>query len=290
MEVWSHQGSVDISESTYNSINRCIENIYFPEGVRYSAYLQGSYKNSTNIPVDSDVDVVIELTSAFKPNMSNLSEVKKELYSTKYPNATYFIDEFKKDVILALQNYYDSNNVIIGNKAVKIKGNSGRLDADVLIAVTYRYFWDVFKDKNDSYTEGIALKTKNGVWIHSYPKQHYENGIKKMNSTNHNYKSLIRIFKNIKLASNFGNNKSFISSYFLESLLYNLPNESFNGSYWDRVYKTLKYLHDCNDADLNNFTCQHELFDLFGSGEGQWSIDIAKKFVSSTIEFWNGWK
>ena len=40
----------------------------------YVSYLQGSYRNDTNIRGDSDVDLVLELNSVFKHDASVLSE------------------------------------------------------------------------------------------------------------------------------------------------------------------------------------------------------------------------
>ncbi|MCK9544540.1 MAG: nucleotidyltransferase domain-containing protein, partial [Novosphingobium sp.] len=52
----------------------------------YDVYLQGSYANSTNIKVDSDVDVVIELKTIFSYNIDNLTEIEKNDFHTTYPN------------------------------------------------------------------------------------------------------------------------------------------------------------------------------------------------------------
>ena len=288
LEVWAHIGAVAASKTTYHSIRNCVENHTFPEGVKYDIYLQGSYGNSTNIRGDSDVDVITELTSSFKPQISALNDDERTIFSKKYNDSTYVLSDFRKEVVDSLKSCYDEHKISTGNKAIKLEGYSGRLNADIIIAIKYKYFWHVYEKKNDSYAEGIAFQDKNGVWIHSYPKRHYENGVKKMSLTNNHYKSLVRIYKNIrgKLEDDFSMPDKFLSSYFIESLLYNVPNEYFAGSISDVFFKSLKWL---NGADLSNFKCQHELFSLFGTSEGQCPISEAKSFISAIVKLWNSW-
>ena len=60
LDTWSHQGSITNSANTGNSIKNAIDAFQgFADGVNYNVYLQGSYKNSTNVYGDSDVDVVV---------------------------------------------------------------------------------------------------------------------------------------------------------------------------------------------------------------------------------------
>jgi len=177
LEVWSHIGAITASKTTYHSIRKCVETHTFTEGVKYDIYLQGSYGNSTNIRGDSDVDVVTELTSSFKPKTSALNDDERTIFSKKYKDSTYFLPDFKKEVVTSLKNYYDENKISIGNKAIKLEGYSGRLNADIIIAIKYRYFWHVYENQNDSYAEGIAFQDKNGVWKAIIKSSH--NGMEK---------------------------------------------------------------------------------------------------------------
>ncbi|MBX2888156.1 MAG: hypothetical protein KF829_05845 [Ferruginibacter sp.] len=58
--TWSHQGSITNSANTGNSVKNAIASYKgFPEEVKFKVYLQGSYKNDTNVYEESDVDVVV---------------------------------------------------------------------------------------------------------------------------------------------------------------------------------------------------------------------------------------
>ena len=43
------------------------------------------------------------------------------------------------------------------------------------------------------------------------------------------------------------------------------------------------------DNSFEEFRCQHDLFNLFGSGANQWSITEAKLFIDSVKKYWDDW-
>ena len=55
----------------------------------YDVFLQGSYGNDTNIRADSDVDVVVTLTDAFRRDLSNLTPPDLLLYNKSFSTAAY---------------------------------------------------------------------------------------------------------------------------------------------------------------------------------------------------------
>ena len=86
LETWSHQGAITTAKATADSIKNALNSyINRPDGVEFEIYLQGSYKNDTNIRGDSDVDVVAQLNSTF---YNNLSEDQKRTLGLSSPRAT----------------------------------------------------------------------------------------------------------------------------------------------------------------------------------------------------------
>jgi len=291
LETWSHQGKIQGSINAHESIRNCLSKYEFPEGVKPSIYLQGSYRNSTNIYSNSDVDVIVELDKpTFRPDKRELNDEQLKIYERKYSDATYLLSVFKTDVMNALRNCYDESNIHEGNKAIKLTGNGNRVDADIIVCIQFRYFWEVKEHSDDRYTQGIAFQKLSGDWIVSYPKQHYDNGCSKMNETNQNYKSTIRIYKNMKVRMI---NQSYVtdslcSSYHIECLLYNVPNSNFEGDYYDRTFNPLNWLNE-NKDNFNDFMHQHNLYKLFGTGPDQWDTDSAVEFVNQMVAFWKDW-
>jgi hypothetical protein len=258
----------------------------WPDGVCYDPYLQGSYRNSTNIYGNSDVDVIVELTSVYWCNLS--IEEKARL---GWQIATYDLDKFQNDVITALTNYYGSELLdISGNKSIKLLPTSGRLKADIVVCGSY---W--FYENQKVRSEGIIFWPKSSIYpIVNYPKIHYSNGADKNSDmrTRGRYRISTRIFKNAR--DRIINDKPELNgkfpSYFVECLLYNLPDNCFWGNFQNIYYSVTNWLNDkFNQNQINEFICQNEMFYLFGTDTVQWNVYYARQFVTALIELWNNW-
>ena len=139
LETWSHQGAVTTAKQTHESIRNVLNSHTWQSGVNFEDYLQGSYRNTTNIRGDSDVDVVTQLNSTFKSDLSELPDYQQTLHKLTHPRLTYLWRNFRSDVIVALRNYYGYSAVDdTGNKSLKVAEGSNRLPADVLEALCPR--------------------------------------------------------------------------------------------------------------------------------------------------------
>lgn len=285
LETWSHQGAVTTASNTADSIKSALERyVQWPDDMNYEVYLQGSYKNTTNIRGDSDVDVVAQLNTTFSSNLTE--EQKREL---NLETANYHWRNFREDVLTALILVYGAETVLESNKSLKVVGGSGRLPADVVPCTLYRNYYQV---ERYSYAEGMCFWTRSdGRMIINYPKLHYDNGVTKMANTNNNYKKTVRIFKNIRthLAVNNIITNSLAPSYFVECLLYNVPNNHFIQNTLQNIFiSVVNWLN--SESSWANFRCQNEQQDLFGSSSEQWSLGNARTFLSRVIYLWNEWR
>lgn len=291
LQTWSNQGATVLSRDTYNSIQTCIDGINWNDDVSYNIYLQGSYRNSTNIRGNSDVDVVIEFSSIFSSNKNDLPADQLQAHNEYYSPAEHGLDYYKRAVINQLQNYYGNENVEVGNKAIKVAGNDNRLNADVICGLLYKKYNSFSRDNRDDYTPGLKMITQAGRSIISYPKVHYQNGTEKNGDTNNNYKPTIRIIKNMaaRLIENGALAEDVTSSYYIECLLYNVPNERYRlESYQNIIISLLGYLHQNKETGLiNNFISQDKQMYLFGDRGQQWDREDFNTFLSSLIQFWN---
>jgi hypothetical protein len=288
-ETWSHQGSVDAASATYESVRTAL---YAGTSVikdeNFEVFLHGSYKNNTNIRGDSDVDVVVQLNSIFEYDCSVLIEDEKRLFHQAYPSEpTYSWTAFRTDVLNSLRNHYQSSTVSEGNKSLKIAGGSSRLEADVIVCLQYRKYESFRASHGQKYVEGIVFYTKNENYrVISFPKVHYDNGTKKNNGTNGWYKPTVRMFKNARafLVDQGIISQDLVPSYFLECLLFNVPDREFGGNYQTTFYNILNWI---SRADLSTFVSQDRQSLIFDSPFGSWSLDHAKRFIDSLITLWN---
>ena len=72
-------------------------------------------------------------------------------------------------------------------------------------------------------------------------------------------------------------------SYFIECLLYNVPDRLFNR---ELVLTYTGILDWLKTAKLNGFQCQNGQVALFGAGREQRSVKKARAFVNAMQELW----
>jgi len=292
LATWSHQGAITTSKATRASIYTALTNDRRLKDRTIDVYLQGSYRNDTNIRGESDVDVVVQLNDVCIADASHLSPVEAERHARASSKATYGWKDFRADVLSALQSYYGAKNVNPGNKSLQLKAASGRLTADIVPALQYRRYQRFISVENQSYIEGIWFQAqKDRRAIINFPKQHYDNGVNKnaRGQTDGRFKPAVRIFKNARsyLIDHGKISGDLAPSYFIQCLLYNVPNRQFAPTYQDTYCNLLNWL---STAPLEKFRCQNEQLSLFGDTPEQWSIVSARAFIKALAELWKGWK
>jgi hypothetical protein len=107
--TWAKQGPTSQFTSTYDTLWGVLNDSsspYYPKD--FKIFLQGSYKNDTNVYGDSDVDVVIRLDSIFYSDLYFLNEDEKARYNANRSPGTYTLDEFKASVLQWLTKKYGS--------------------------------------------------------------------------------------------------------------------------------------------------------------------------------------
>lgn len=284
--TWSHQGSVTQSASTYQSIKQTLESGQASYASKnFTVYLQGSYGNDTNIFAESDVDVVIELTSTFYHDLTNLDASQQQSFHANYPAATYSLLDFKVEVLAHLQSVY-GQGVRAGDKAIFIPGSGNRRDADVIVAAQFRKYDG---GSVGNYTPGICFWNSKGVQIINYPKLHSTNATAKHQATNSWYKPTVRIMKNLrkKLVADGRLEDGVAPSYFIEGLMYNVPDDKFGYSYDSTIVNSINYLLG---ADRSQFEVVNEQYYLLHPiSPVTWRAEKCIAFLNATRDLWQGW-
>ena len=237
----------------------------------HQVYLQGSYANSTNIRGDSDVDIVVETQNVFYHNvpLHLLQQYGIEPGAYRWP-------QFRAEVLQALREYYGTDSVTDGNKAIRVLGNDSRLNADVVPCAEYRHYHGIH------YAEGITFWTRDGVQVVNFPKRHRENGARKNEECAMRYKPNIRVLKNARNSA--GNT---FPSYFLECLVYNVPVRFFEPRFAPTFRNVVDYLAAADDETLGSFCCQNEQQFLFGTELHQADLQSARQFIRALVHLWN---
>lgn len=189
-------------------------------------FVQGSYANGTNIKENSDVDIAV---------------VEEDVFSAEYRLGATMSDYgnivmparpkvFKDEVQECLESSFGEEFIERRNKSIYVYGNSYHQETDAVPSRRYKDYKQDTKNDRDNFIPGIVIIPDIGDPIVNYPEQHIINGKLKNVGTGFRYKKIVRIMKNINnlMREHAIESVSKVSSFRLESLLWNVPNENYN--------------------------------------------------------------
>lgn len=287
LDIWSKQGAISGSSDTYNAVKSVLQakDSYYTNK-NFTVYLQGSYGNSTNIYSESDVDIIIQLKSIYKYDLDLLTPEQKIVFQQQISGTIdYDLPDFKREVFANLITKYGNDAVMYGSKAFSVAANSSRRKTDVVVCMDFRRYYSEF-----NYIEGICFFDANNNLIINYPKLHSENVTKKHQNTYQLYKPMVRIFKNMRnvMISNGVLKAGDAPSYFIEGMLYNVPNIKFERSLRNTMISSLNWLKD--EAERNNLLCANEQYYLLhDSSPVTWRSSKYEIFIQAAFDLWQQW-
>ena len=214
-------------------------------------HLQGSYANHTNIRGGSDVDVLLICDDYARKHCLSLGSLKQAIF---------------RDV-----SSYGCFSC--GRKTIKFDGSGGFIRADIIPCLTI----------GGNLRSGIRIyDSGSGQIITNYPIQHKENGELKNKRTNGLFKPTIRMYKNIRneLISQGYIRSDCVSSYNLESMIYNIDDSCFDPDP-TKCYHNTRFRMSFDIHAHIQYTCQNEkklLLDNYG--RGCWNYADAYAFIA----------
>ncbi len=286
LESWAkyESGPIDSAQRTHNRIQNELKSSNELSEVNFDPYLQGSYANYTIVRSSSDVDIVAQLEDMYYSDLSDLSGSEQNRWRSNSSDPAYGFHEFRADVVDVLESQFGSSAIDPDGKAIEVNTSKLPLNADVLVCANHRDYYHY----PNGYHEGIAFFDRSGTKIVNYPKKHINKGSDRQASTRDRFKETVRIFKRARnyLVDNNELDKKNIPSYFIENLLYNVPDGRYTHDKQDRVAKILEYL---NRTDYSDWSCQNGITDMFGSGPAEWNTRYADQYVNAMVDLWNDW-
>lgn len=76
-------------------------------------------------------------------------------------------------------------------------------------------------------------------------------------------------------------------SYYLEGLLYNVPDEKFGKSYVDSFVKSIDWIQE---ADRSKFVCANNQYYLLREDSPvTWRAANCDEFLAAAVKLWNQW-
>ena len=284
LETWAQRGKTGQFTDTYKSIRGNVLNGSAPyPAADVEVFLQGSYGNDTNVWADSDVDIVLKHTGAYYRDLGQLPKDQRTRYENEHSvNASYGYEEFKAHAEGYIKRLY--NGVQVGKKAVFVPGNNGRRNADILVCQQFRRYTS-YEPGNIRYHEGVAFFS-GGNRIDNFPKQHSTNLSSKHQATKSNFKLMVRVFKNMR---NSMIEKGLLAdgvapSYFIEGMLWNVPNDKFTGDYQDMWVACFNWIVT---ADETKLACANDLYWLIRENSAVcWPSADFHRFTAALKKYW----
>lgn len=290
LDDWSAIGAQQTSKDTHTSIRAILDSTDAPYHFRQpTTFLQGSYRNDTNIRAESDVDIVTKTQSIFYYDISALSAADQEEYRKNTPAANYSVPQFKSEVMDWLHLHYGTDLDTTGNKALTIAARNNRRKADILVCATFkRYYYAGFM--GIQFVEGIKFFTNDGQWVENYPVLHSDNLTARHQESDGWLKPTIRILKNMRNRARDAGilPQGVAPSYYIEGLLYNVPLDCFGRSYSDTIFACLRWLRT-NDRTM--FMCANgQQLLLARNSATSWDPDHCRNFLDGLAILWDTWR
>jgi hypothetical protein len=282
LELWAGQAPTTAAEKTFESNSGALSAYRWPDGVVYDLYMQGSYRNATNVRGDIPVDVVVQLDSTFGYQEAGSTDVL--LCSRDATRATYGWREFRDDVLDALTERFGRTRITPGPKGIVV--SAPQLSAVVAPSVQYRRYRRTVSPFSDNYVEGMTFFVPGEArWVIGYPALHYANSLNKESTTGGRYKRTVRMFKNARayMDSRGRMDSRRAPSYFLECVVFNVPDGQFSDSLQTTYLNVVSVLVNTN---LRAFLCPDGQRPLFGPGPEQWSEMSALGFAGKLLDLW----
>jgi predicted nucleotidyltransferase len=285
---WSAQADSMLPRWTHGVLHDALSHAKLLQNLTMEIYVQGSYANDTNVRRDSDVDLVVQLKLPLEEDLHRLTRREVELFYQHYGKTEYGWEEFREDVLRSLREKFFVKE---GKKCIDITDMDSllRVPADILPAIEFRRYSAFPSLEGEVYEEGVFFRDASGRAITNFPKQHRVNGRKKNKETGGRFKQVVRALKNARRHQTAGIDRGEVPSYFLECLVYNIPNASFRAPLAQAYLNCLNWLNEENDK-LSELRCQNELVKLFGTGQDQWLIASAQHLAQALRTQWDTWR
>lgn len=261
IDRWAKPPSDTESEKCTKAVKQITDALRDHFGNKVSFVRQGSHHNRTNIRLDTDVDLAVVHSASYFPGTGWMTEADKKLYEERSSPATYSYEQFKTEVHEVLHKKFGPANTQRKRKCVRVNGNTYRVNADVVPVFPYRKY----RSFGVVGLEGIALVPDREIAvIHSFPDDHYKNGVKKNDETNRAFKSVVRVFKNVRndLKDKGVLRGGDMPSFFIECLVWNVTESYFSGKTYreDALAVSAKIWRDMKSAlvaDKYAEVCNH---------------------------------
>lgn len=250
-----------------------------------SIYMQGCYACKTNTQFQSKIEIIVEINKTKEFDYDTMTKndmVMRENFFINFPH--YFNVKRFKELLSAELKKLLRVNVTMATTTILIPA-FGKLQHAIDIFPCFKYKY--FRPEGGSIRSKLVYDQKLEEHFLMFTNLHTVNGNLKDTMTQGNFKRMVRLIKNIVAISGREDNKiHFVRGYYIECLLYNVPNEMYFSKDGKLLSVFLKVINWLNFANLDDFVCQNQIWSLWGNADGFWYQHAARQFINDVIEFY----
>jgi len=248
-------------------------------------YLQGSYACKTNTKFQSKIEVIVEINKTNEYDYDTMKFEDLKFRDNFFVDFNHYFDvsRFKQVLAEELRKLLGIKP-ILGTTTILIPAFGTMQHAvDVFPCFKYKYF----------YPDGGSIRCK---LVHDqkldehflmFTNLHTNNGNLKDSMTKGNFKRMVRLMKNlVAISAREDRNLRLVRGYYIECLLYNVPNEMYFAKDDKLLNVFLKVINWLNFARIDDFVCQNQVWSLWGDADGFWDKHSARQFINDVIEFY----
>jgi hypothetical protein len=289
LKEWSQRGPAQAAADTLAAVTQGLAALDIKRFGRPEISLGGAFATETDTAADSEVDLIVLLRDVFHPDISELNAHDRAIYERERSAGRFSILEARAHVQSLLGKHFGDDNVRLGPQAIRVDGADGRLPANVYAACGHKYFYTFPSKPAARYVEGIVYTDYQGTEHVSYPAQHIANGEAKAKAVSA-FRPAVRACKSLAahLATQGKLREGTWSPYFVECLVYSVPNSNFFSSLESTLLSVL--LHwSSSKPKWDELLQQNQVLKLFGAKESQWDKAHAEAFVDTCRSAWDSW-
>lgn len=265
-------------------VNASIRTPYFdPKDVEI--YLQGSYACNTNIKFQSKIEVIVEINKTRDYDYNTMSFHDMKFRDNFFIDFDHYFDVKRFKAVLADElKKILGTKIILGTTTILIPAYGAiQHSFDIFPCFKYKFF----RPEGGSIRSKLVYDEKLEEHFLMFTNLHTINGNLKDSMTQGNFKRIVRMMKNIvAISAREDKNIHPVRGYYIECLLYNVPNEMYLSHDQKLSSIFLKIINWLNFANMNDFVCQNQIWSLWGNADGFWEQHYARQFINDIIEFY----
>ena len=250
-----------------------------------SVYLQGSYACKTNTKFQSKLEVIVEVNKTREFDYNTMIRSDMRMRENFFIDFKHYFDVRRfKEVLVAELRKILRVDVVMGTTTILIPAFDKMQHAvDIFPCFKYKFF----RPEGGSVRGKLVYDQKLEEHFLMFTNLHTVNGDLKDTMTKGNFKRMVRFMKNlVAISAREDKNIHMVRGYYVECLLYNVPNEMYFATDNKLLSVFLKVINWLNFANLNDFICQNQVWSLWGNADGFWDQHAARQFINDVIEFY----